>query len=137
VIRSRRRDARYGERCSERGDACPVGDRRVRPKRAPERRRAAALFVDLLWSLVWTDRNKSSVALSRLTVGRDSALVAELRARAIRPLIDILRWTDPGHGLPALVILGWIEGRTDEEIFGLIRRGDRAAIVALAEAMLK
>ena len=97
----------------------------------------AAPFIDMLWSLEWTDRNKSSFALSQLTVGRNRELLTELRARALRPLIDIARWTDPGHAFPGLVLLGRIEGRSDPEIFAALQRGDRTAILEQAEHMLR
>ena len=96
-----------------------------------------APFIDLLGSLDWTDRNKSSLALMQLTAGRDSSLLRELRARAIRPLLDIARWSDLGHASPAVLILGRIEGRSDKEIFGALQRGDRTAIVAQAERLLQ
>lgn len=97
----------------------------------------AAPFIDALWSLYWTDRNKSSIALWQLTVSRDSKLLAELRSRALRPLIDIARWTDPGHAIPGVVLLGRIEGRSDQEIFAAMQRGDRTAILEQAEHMLR
>jgi hypothetical protein len=97
----------------------------------------AAPFIDMLWSLSWTDRNKSSLALWQLTVSRDSTFLAALRARALRPLIDIARWTDPGHALPGVVLLGRIEGRSDQEVYAAMQRGDRTAIVEQAEQMLR
>jgi hypothetical protein len=93
----------------------------------------AAPFIAMLWSLVWTDRNKSSLALSELTISRDSALLAELRARAVRPLLDIARWSDPGHAFPGVVLLGRIEGRSDQQIFAAMQRGDRTPIIEEAE----
>jgi hypothetical protein len=98
---------------------------------------SAAPFIDLLWSLDWTDRNKSSLALSQLTADRDSTVLAELRARAIRPLLDVARWTDPGHAFPGLMLLGRIEGRSDSEVVAAMRRGDRKAIIEQAERMLR
>lgn len=96
----------------------------------------AAPFVDLLGSLDWTDRNKSSIALSQLTTTRDSTLLSDLRVRALRPLLDIARWTDLSHAAPAVVILGRIEGRGDKEIFASLQRGDRTPILEQAEQML-
>jgi hypothetical protein len=96
-----------------------------------------APFIDMLWSVDWTDRNKSSLALMQLTAGRDSGLLRELRTRAIRPLLDIARWADPGHAFPAVLILGRIEGRSEQEISGALQRGDRTRIVEQAERMLK
>jgi hypothetical protein len=73
----------------------------------------------------------------QLTAGRDSGLLRELRTRAIRPLLDIARWADPGHAFPAVLILGRIEGRSEQEISGALQRGDRTRIVEQAERMLK
>jgi hypothetical protein len=91
----------------------------------------------MLWSLSWTDRNKSSIALWQLTANRDSAVLAEVRARALRPLIDVARWTDAGHAIPGVVLLCRIEGRRDQEIFAATQRGDRSAILEEADHMLK
>jgi hypothetical protein len=51
-----------------------------------------APFIDLLNSIEWTDRNKSSFALEMLTESRDPALLLDLRARALRSLIEMARW---------------------------------------------
>lgn len=96
-----------------------------------------APFIDMLWSLDWTDRNKASAALWQLSAGRDPKLMGELRGQALGPLIDIARWTDPSHALPGLVILGRIEGRSDNEIFASFLRGERTAILDQAERMRK
>jgi hypothetical protein len=97
----------------------------------------AAPFIDLLWSLDWTDRNKSSFALSELTVSRDSTLLSELRARALRPLVDIARWSDPGHAYPGVMLLGRIEGRSDQQIVAAMQSAGRTAIIDQAEHMLR
>jgi hypothetical protein len=67
-------------------------------------------FVALLNSLVWTDRNKSSLALAGLTDERDPALLDALRRQALRPLADMARWKSVGHSQPALEILVRIAG---------------------------
>jgi hypothetical protein len=96
-----------------------------------------APFIDKLWSLEWTDRNKASMALSQLTADRDPRVLNELRRRAFRPLLDIAQWTDPGHAFPGVVLLGRIEGRSDPEIFAALQRGDRTSIIAQAVRMLR
>ena len=58
------------------------------------------------------------------------------RAGRNAEVLDIARWSDPGHALPGLVILWRIEGRSDQEIFAAIQRGDRKAIIEQAEKML-
>jgi HEAT repeat protein len=91
-----------------------------------------APFIDMLNSLVWTDRNKSSHALAQLTATRDSALLGELRARALPALVDIARWKSPGHAHDGLLILGRIAGWPEERIWQAIQGGEREAIVAAA-----
>jgi hypothetical protein len=94
-------------------------------------------FIDLLSSIHWTDRNKAAAALWQLTARRDQALMAQLRARAIAALVDMARWTDLSHAASALVLLGRIEGRRDEDIFAAIQRGDRREIIDEAQRMLR
>lgn len=72
----------------------------------------------------------------QLTTNREPKLLAALRARAVRPLIDIGSWSDVGHAAPGLILLGRIQGRRDEEIFGMIQRGERTAIIEEAKRML-
>lgn len=91
-----------------------------------------APFVDMLNSLVWTDRNKSSIALGRLTVTRDPALLATLRARALPALVDIARWKAPGHASSGIVILGRIAGWSEERIGQAMQNGEREAVIAAA-----
>jgi hypothetical protein len=93
-------------------------------------------FVDMLWSLVWTDRNKASAALWTLTETRDPELLAALRTRALRPLIDVAHWSDFGHAVPGLIVLGRIEGLDDKEIFAAMQRRDRTAILEQAQRLL-
>ena len=89
----------------------------------------AARFIPLLYSLHWTDRNKSSWLLDMLTAARDPALLEALHDRAVPPLREMLRWKDKGHAMPAAMILGRIAGLPDAETGALLDAGDTAAIV--------
>jgi hypothetical protein len=89
-------------------------------------------FVDLLNSLVWTDRNKSSLALMELSAHRDPALLATLRARALSSLVEMARWKSPGHAQAAFMILGRIAGLSDEEIIKAWTAGDRERVITAA-----
>lgn len=89
-------------------------------------------FIDLLNSLAWTDRNKSSLALMQLTEGRDPALLAALKARAFDSIVDIARWTNPGHSMAGVVMLGRIAGIPDPEIYAMFERGERDKIIDAA-----
>ena len=74
-----------------------------------------AMFVDLLASGVWSDRNKSVALLSELTEGRDPDLLEAILQRALAPLVECARWSWSGHAYHARVILGRIGG-LDEAI---------------------
>jgi len=74
-------------------------------------------FVALLRSPHWSDRNKVSLALLSLTETRHPALLAYLRSNAMPELREKAQWKSRGHAFPALVVIGRIEGRTEEEIF--------------------
>lgn len=92
-------------------------------------------FIALLFSGKWTDRNKSSLLLFRLTESRDSKLLATLREKAMQPLIEGASWTgDPGHSVPFLVILGRIAGIPNDKLQKLVDAHDTAAIIGLASA---
>ena len=89
-------------------------------------------FIDLLNSLSWTDRNKSSLALMQLTESRNPALLAALKARAFDSIVDIARWTNPGHSMAGVVMLGRIAGIPDQEIYAMFERGERDGIIQAA-----
>lgn len=92
----------------------------------------AAPVVDLLYSGLWTDRNKSSLLLDQLTRKRDPALLRQLRSQALAPLIEAARWTDPGHSDPLLAILGRIGGIPEKRPQKLIAGRNKAEILAAA-----
>jgi len=89
-------------------------------------------FIGLLNSLVWTDRNKSSLALMELSESRDSELLARLRKGAMQPLVDMARWKNEGHAIPALLILGRIGGWSDDDARAAWSRGEREKVIEAA-----
>jgi hypothetical protein len=91
-------------------------------------------FIDLLNSLVWTDRNKASFALLSLTTSRDSATLERLSDRAFDALTDIARWQSPAHAAAGLVLLGRIAGMTDDDIFAAMLKDPETVIRAAAAA---
>jgi hypothetical protein len=92
------------------------------------------LFVDFLNSVSWTDRNKGVMVLVPLTASRDSALLAQLRSRALPTLVEMARWTNAGHALGPFLILARIAGLSDGDAFQAWQAGDREAIIARAIA---
>jgi hypothetical protein len=87
-------------------------------------------FIELLNSLAWTDRNKSSMALAALTQPRAPQLIALLRARAMDSLVEMARWQAFGHAAAAGIILGRIAGLPEEQIFPMLQKNREGLITA-------
>jgi hypothetical protein len=75
-------------------------------------------FIDMLWSGVWSDRNKASGLFWILTASRDPQLLSRLRD-AFDPLIEIARW-DIDRSIGARMILGPIGGIPDSDLFKIV-----------------
>jgi hypothetical protein len=93
------------------------------------------VFIEMLDSVVWTDRNKASFVLERLTRGSSSELLVLLRERSLPDLSDIARWKSEGHGLVGGLILGRIAGWSDEHTMKAWSEGHREDIIAAAAAV--
>lgn len=92
-------------------------------------------LIDLLYSGLWTDRNKASLLLLRMTDVRNSEVLDSLRKEALAPLIEGGSWADvPGHSTPFLLILGRIGGIPDQKLEDLLKSGNKDAIISAATA---
>ena len=89
----------------------------------------AGQVVDLLNSMEWTDRNKSSFLLLSMTEKHNKQLLDLLRKRALKSLQEMAQWKFPGHAIAAVVILGRIGGMTDEAIRTAYKKGDLNSII--------
>ncbi len=87
-------------------------------------------FVDLLLSSRWTDRNKGSLLLARLTESRDPGVLTAVAERALPSLVEGANWTDAGHAYAFQEILGRVGGIPEARLQELIRNGQTAEIVA-------
>jgi hypothetical protein len=85
-----------------------------------------------LYSGKWTDRNKSSMLLMRLTKDRDPILLEALRKNAMAPLVEGATWSNPGHSTAFLAILGRVEGIPEDRLWKLIAGGDKSQIIRMA-----
>jgi hypothetical protein len=90
------------------------------------------LFSDMLNSIEWSDRNKSSLVLLRLTDKRDPAILSELRQKSLPSLIEMARWKSSGHAYAPFFLLGRVAGIPEDEITAAWERGDRAAFIDAA-----
>jgi hypothetical protein len=86
-------------------------------------------FVGLLNSGMWTDRNKSAALLGVLSQQRDSRLLACLREQALTSLVEMARWSYPGHADSARLMLGRIAGIDEKTLTGLIDRHEVDPII--------
>ena len=90
-------------------------------------------LIELLYSGSWTDRNKASLLLFRMTDNRDPEVLNALRQKALGPLIEGASWTDvPGHSTPFLLVLGRVGGIPDQKLEDLIKSGNKDAIISTA-----
>lgn len=92
------------------------------------------VFLEMLHSVTWTDRNKVSFLLDGMTASRAPALLRTLRERALPELIDIARWKSEGHAFPGVRILGRIAGWDDQQTMRTLRESGVEKIIAAATA---
>ncbi|MEJ2088764.1 MAG: hypothetical protein P8Y69_09900, partial [Gammaproteobacteria bacterium] len=73
------------------------------------------VFVEMLNSLQWTDRNKALMVLSSLSRRRDLELLTALRTQALPALIEMCGWKNLGHAGASCRILERILGFPEQE----------------------
>lgn len=86
-------------------------------------------FIELMNSVVWTDRHDASLALVNLTEARDPETLQLLRDRALSSVVEMARWRDLQHALPAFILAGRLAGLDEDQI--------KAAWVGDRESVLK
>jgi hypothetical protein len=79
--------------------------------------------IALLYSGVWTDRNKSTFLLEQMTASREPGLLRRLREQAWDVLVEMATWKDFGHAYPSRVILGRVIGIPEDRLQKLILSG--------------
>ena len=86
-------------------------------------------FVNMLNSIEWSDRNKSSQALMQLTENREAGLMGSLRKRALQSLVEMARWRSTAHANASFFILGRLGGFSNQEIQKAWENGNREALI--------
>lgn len=86
-------------------------------------------FIEMLNSVVLSDRTKSAAALVNLTEKRDGATLDQIRARALDSVSEMARWKTLAYALPAFILAGRIAGLTDLQIQDAWTKGDREAML--------
>jgi hypothetical protein len=86
-------------------------------------------FVELMNSVVWTDRHDATLALVNLTEAGDPETLQLLRDRALSSVVEMARWHDLQHALPAFILAGRLAGLDEKQI--------KAAWIGDREGVLK
>lgn len=73
-------------------------------------------YVELMNSIVWSDRRKASMALVNLTDQGNPETLQLLRERALPSVIEMARWHDLPRALPAFILAGRLAGMNDKAI---------------------
>jgi hypothetical protein len=89
-------------------------------------------FVELMNSIVWSDRRNASLALVNLTDQRDPEIIELLRQRALPSVVDMARWHDLEHALPGFILAGRLAGLDENEIQAAWVSGNREAVIERA-----
>jgi hypothetical protein len=86
-------------------------------------------FVEMLNSIVLSDRTNATTALINLTDARPSEMLALLRERALPSLVEMAQWNSLRYALPAFILLGRVGGLSEEQIQESWSRGERTAVI--------
>jgi len=85
-------------------------------------------FIELLNSLVRSDRVRSAAALEALTEVRPLSAMTQIRERALDSLADTARWKSMEDALPAFILLGRVAGISEDAIHAAWTNGREAVI---------
>jgi hypothetical protein len=86
-------------------------------------------FVEMMNSVVLSDRTRATLALINLTDSRPAATLDLLRERALPSLVEMAQWKSLRYALPAYILLGRVGGLSEQQIQESWTKGDRAAMV--------
>lgn len=89
-------------------------------------------FVELMNSVVWSDRRDASEALVNLTESRNPNTLELLRERALPSVVEMARWHDLQHALPAFILAGRLAGLDEAAINTAWVSGDHEAVLSKA-----
>jgi hypothetical protein len=76
----------------------------------------ATWLVALMNSVVWSDRFHASQVLAALTESPNPEVLDLLRSRALPSVLEMARWHDLKHALPAFMLAGRLAGMSDSQI---------------------
>jgi len=89
-------------------------------------------FVELLNSVVLSDRFESAKALLTLTDRSNPSALQQVRERALPALAEMARWKTPRYALPAYLLLGRVAGVPETEVRQSWEKENREAVIRKA-----
>ena len=90
-------------------------------------------FVELLNSIVWSDRHNAAVALAEMTENqRNGDALQLIRERALPSVVDMARWHDLSHALPAFILVGRLAGLPEKQIQDAWINSDHETVIKQA-----
>ena len=89
-------------------------------------------FVELLNSVVWSDRHNASLALLNLTDKREGDTLSLIRERALQSVVEMARWHDLEQALPPFILAGRLAGLDEAQIKSAWLSGDHEALLKKA-----
>jgi len=89
-------------------------------------------FIELLNSVVLSDRMESTKALLTFTDRKDPSLMAQLREKALPNLAEMARWNTLRYALPPFLLLGRVAGYTDDQLHQSWQKADRESVIRKA-----
>jgi hypothetical protein len=90
------------------------------------------IFIDMLNSGVWSDRNKAAALLMELTPGRHHKLLDKISSMSLDSLIEMASWRRMGHAYFARIILGRVAGLPEDRLKELAWKGPVETIIEAA-----
>lgn len=89
-------------------------------------------FIELMNSVVWSDRRDASAVLVNLTESREAGTLALLRERALPSVIEMARWRQLNYALPSFILAGRLAGLDETEIKTAWVGGNREEVLRRA-----
>lgn len=86
-------------------------------------------FVELMNSVVWSDRHNASLALVDMTEHGDPATLELLRERALPSVLEMARWHNLQDALPAFILAGRLAGLNEQQIQSAWISGNREPVL--------
>jgi HEAT repeats len=89
--------------------------------------------IELLHSVVLSDRVQAVKVLLTLTDRPAPEVLGEIHDRALPDLVEMASWKTPRYALPPFLLLGRVVGLTDQEVQQAWQKGDRDSVIGKAQ----